>query len=350
MKNIMSPIERCHAALRHQPVDRVPVSAMAWFIGARAGETGTKPYATDGAMMAKGQLAFLEKTGVDMLHPMSDVGQMASGWGTVMRYTEGLAPMLDAFSIKEPEDWEKMRVLDPKKDGRMHVPTKAISIMRKDPRGKNVSMMPYIPSPLTSTTHVRAMEEVLIDILLNPEPLKKGLQTIADTTIEYGNALFDAGADGLLYATTRASAEIVTLDQYNEFAAAYDRHVLSKLDNQDGLNIQHVCGLEPFFDLLSDYPNCAGINWWDRGARLKIKEAKQRWGKKTCLVCGMDQTTTLMIGSMDDIKNEVKDTIQQGFADGTGLIIAPGCEISPNTDFAKIRAMMEAAEQYGKKK
>jgi uroporphyrinogen-III decarboxylase len=83
---------------------------------------------------------------------------------------------------------------------------------------------------------------------------------------------------------------------------------------------------------------------------LKIKEAKQKWGKKVCLVCGMDQTTTLMIGSMDDIKNEVKDTIQQGFADGTGLIIAPGCEISPNTDFAKIRAMMEAAEQYGRKK
>ncbi len=350
MKNNMSPIERCHAAIKHQPVDRVPVSAMAWFIGARSGNIGTKAYATSGENMAKGQLAFLEKTGVDMLHPMSDVGQMASGWGTEMRYTEGLAPMLESFAVKEPEDWEKMRVLDPMKDGRMIVPIKAISLMRKDPKGKVASLMPYIPSPLTSATHVRAMEEVLVDIIVNPEALKKGLKIIADTTIEYANKLYEGGADGLLYATTRASAEIVTIDQYKEFAEPQDRHVLSHLDNHDGYNIQHGCGVEPFFELLSSLPYTGGVNWWDRGSNLKIKEAKQRWGKKTCLVAGMDQTTTLMIGSMDDIKNEVKDTIQQGFTDGTGLIISPGCEISPNTDFAKIRAMMEAAEQYGKRK
>jgi uroporphyrinogen decarboxylase len=337
-----------HDALKHRPVDRVPVSGMAWFIGARAGGFGTKEYATSGEKMAKGQLAFLKKTGVDLLHPMSDVGQMAAGWGTVMRYTEGLAPMMDDFAIREPEDWEKMEVLDPMKDGRMHVPIQAISIMRKEV-GQTVSLMPYVPSPLTSTTHVRAMENVLMDIILEPDALKKGLKTIADTTIEYGNKIFDAGADGLLYAPTRASAEIVTIEQYEEFGAVYDRQVLGGMDNQDGLNILHVCGVEPFFATLSDFPNTGGINWWDRGSNLKVGEAKERWGKKVCLVAGMDQTTTLMIGSMEDISNEVKDTISQGFGDGTGLIIAPGCEISPNTDFEKIRVMVQAAEKYGRR-
>lgn len=340
--------QRVHDAIKHRPVDRVPVSGMAWFIGARAGGFGTKEYATTGEKMAKGQLAFLEKTGVDLLHPMSDVGQMASGWGTVMRYTEGLAPMMDDFAIREPEDWEKMEVLDPMKDGRMHVPIQAISMMRQK-IGQTVSLMPYVPSPLTSTTHVRAMENVLMDIILEPDALKKGLKIITDTTIEYGNKIFEAGADGLLYAPTRASAEIVTLDQYQEFGAVYDKQVLGGMDNQDGFNILHVCGVEPFFETLSNFPNTGGINWWDRGSNLKIKEAKKKWGKKVCLVAGMDQTTTLMIGSMDDISNEVKDTISQGFGDGTGLIIAPGCEISPNTDFEKIRVMVRAAEKYGRR-
>jgi len=345
----MNSLERVHAAIKHQPVDRVPVSGMGWFIGSRAGGLGTKEYASEGAKMAKGQLAFLHKTGIDLLHPMSDVGQMASGWGTVMRFTEGLAPMLDDFPVKEPSDWEKLSVLDPKKDGRMHVPIKAIAALSKE-IGQTVSLMPYVPSPLTSTTHIRAMENVLMDILLEPELLKKGLETIAETTIDYSNQIFDAGADGLLYAPTRASAEIVTLDQYMEFGASYDRDVLGGFDNQDGFNVLHVCGVEPFFELLSSYPNTGGINWWDRGSNLSIAEAKKKWGKKVCLVAGMNQTTTLMIGSMDDISNEVKDAIEQGFGDGTGLIIAPGCEISPNTDFEKIKRMVWAAEQYGRRK
>lgn len=344
----MHSLQRVHDAIKHRPVDRVPVSGAAWFIGARAGGFGTKEYANSGEKMAKGQLAFLRKTGVDLLHPMSDVGQMASGWGTVMRYTEGLAPMLDDFAVREPEDWEKMQVLDPIRDGRMNVPIQAISLMRKE-IGQTVSLMPYVPSPLTSSTHVRAMENVLMDIILNPEALKKGLEIIARTTIDYSNEIFDAGADGLLYATTRASAEIVTLDQHTEFGEVYDRQVLTALDNQDGLNILHVCGVEPFFEALSQYPNTGGINWWDRGSNLSVQEAKKRWGKKTCLVAGIDQTTTLMIGTMEDISNEVKDTIDQGFDDGTGLIICPGCEISPNTDFEKIKMIVQAAERFGRK-
>jgi len=257
--------------------------------------------------------------------------------------------LFGSFGVKSPEQWEEIEVLDPKKDGRIHVPIEAIALMRKL-EGDVVSIMPYVPSPLTSTTHVRAMEEVLMDIILNPDLLKKGLKTITDSTVIYSDAIFDAGADGLLYAPTRASAEIVTLDQYEEFGAVYDRQVLSSLKNQDGYNILHVCGVEPFFDLLSDYPNTGGINWWDRGSNLKIREAKEKWGKKVCLVAGIDQTTTLMIGTMDDIRAQVKDTIDQGFGDGTGLIVCPGCEISPATDFEKIRIAAKATEEYGKRK
>ncbi len=349
MTQAMNSMQRVHAALKHKPVDRVPVSGAGWVIGARAGGFTEQEYANSGEKMAKGQLAFWEKTGVDLLHPMSDVGQMAAGWGVKMRYEDGLAPMLDDFGVKEAEQWEEMEVLDPKKDGRMHVPIEAIALMRKK-AGNVVSIMPYIPSAITSATHVRAMEEVLMDILLNPDLLKKGLKTMTETITLYGNELFNSGADGLLFATTRASAEIVTLDQYEEFGAVFDRQVLKSVNNQDGYNILHVCGVEPFFELLSDFPNIGGINWWDRGSNLSIADAKAKWGKKTGLVAGINQTTTLMIGSMKDIEDETKDAINQGFGDGTGLVICPGCEISPATDYEKIKTMVRAAEKYGKRK
>jgi len=346
MKTEMSPRERVIAALQREPVDRVPVSGMAWTIGAMAGGCSTKEYAQSGAKMAKGQIAFWEKTGVDLLHPTSDMGQTAEGWGVKMRYEDGLTPMLDVFAVNEPEDWEKLTVLDPMRDGRMHVTIDAIKEIRGK-LGDKVSIMPYVPSPLTSATHVCYMEQVMMDIVLNPDALHKGLRTMSDTIVTYIDEILDAGADGALFATTRASGEITTEEQYEEFGAVYDRRILSAVKKQGGENILHVCGVTPHFRLLSEYPNANGINWWDRGSNLTVGQAKERYGKRICLVGGLDQTTTLILGGPEDVRKEAKQAIEAGFTDGTGMILAPGCEISPNTIFENVRAAVEAAEEFG---
>lgn len=339
-------MERVHAALKHETVDRVPVSAMGWTIGAKAGGYSTKDYSQDGEKMGKGQVAFFEATGVDLLHPTSDVGQMAEGWGVKMLYKDRLTPMLGEFAILEPEQWEAMEAIDPLKDGRMHVTIEAVTYIRER-LGDDVSIMPYIPCPLTSSTHVRAMEEVMIDILLYPELLHKGLEVITETTIAYIDEVIAAGADGVLFAPTRASAEITTEEQYREFGAHYDQKVLKALKKQDGMNILHVCGVEPMFDILANYPNANGINWWDRGSNLNIAEAKEAYGTRICLVAGLDQTNELLYGTEEDIRAQTKDAIENGFGDGTGLIIAPGCEISPENSFDRIRASVKAAHKYG---
>jgi uroporphyrinogen decarboxylase len=346
MKMRLSPRERVIAALQHEPVDRVPVSGMAWTIGAMAGNFSTKDYAQSGAKMAKGQIAFWKKTGVDLLHPTSDMGQTAEGWGVKMRYEDGLTPMLDVFVVREPEDWDKLKILDPIRDGRMHVTIQAIREIRKK-LGDKVALMPYVPSPLTSATHVCNMEQVMMDIVLNPEPLHRGLRTMSESIVAYIDAIIDAGADGVLFATTRASGEITTEEQYLEFGAQYDRQILNKVKSQGGSNILHVCGVTPHFGLLSEYPNANGINWWDRGSNLTVEQAKKSYGRKVCLVGGLDQTTTLILGGPDDVKREAKQAIEAGFTDGTGMILAPGCEISPKTVFENIAAAVTAAEDFG---
>lgn len=348
MEYSLGPRDRVIAVLNHQVVDRIPVSGMAWTIGAVACGCSTREYANSGKSMAAGQLAFWEKTGVDLLNPTSDMGQTAEGWGVKMRYEEGLTPMLDVFAVKEPEDWEKLETLDPLKDGRMHVTIEAVSRIRQR-LGDKVAIMPYVPSPLTSATHVCYMEQVMMDILLNPQPLHKGLRTMSETLVDYSDAIVEAGGDGILFATTRASSEITTEEQYREFGAKYDHEILGSLRSQDGANILHVCGVTPHFELLSRYPNANGINWWDRGSTLKMGDAKRRYGNEVCLVGGLDQTTTLILGGPGDVVKESMDAIDAGFGDSTGMILSPGCEISPHTAFENVRAAVKAAEDHAEK-
>ena len=65
------------------------------------------------------------------------------------------------------------------------------------------------------------------------------------------------------------------------------------------------------------------------------------------LVGGLDQTNELLYGTEEEIELQTKDAIENGFADGTGLILAPGCEISPQNSFDRIRASVKAAHRYG---
>jgi uroporphyrinogen decarboxylase len=318
---------------------------MAWTIGAIAGGFSTKDYAQSGSKMAKGQIAFWDKTGVDLLHPTSDMGQTAEGWGVKMRYEDGLTPMLDVFAVKESEDWDKLAVLDPMRDGRMRVTIDAIEDIRER-LGDKVALMPYVPSPLTSATHVCNMEQVMMDIVLDPDPLHRGLKTMSETIVAYMNAVIDAGGDGALFATTRASGEITTEDQYREFGAEYDHQILRAVKKQGGSNILHVCGVTPHFELLSSYPNANGINWWDRGSNLTVEQAKKGYGDRVCLVGGLDQTTTLILGGPEDVRNEARQAIKAGFTDGTGMILAPGCEISPKTEFVNMKAAVTAAREF----
>lgn len=346
MTTQMTGLERVHAALNHESLDRVPVSGMGWTIGAMSGGYTTSEYAQDANKMARGQIAFYEKTGVDLLHPTSDMGQMAEGFGVKMLYKDGLTPMLDEFAVEEPEQWEELEVLDPYTDGRMMVSIEAVEIIR-DELGDSASIMPYAPSPLTSATHVRAMENVMIDIVMYPDLLRKGLEVMADTVIDYMDAMIDAGADGILYATTRASAEIVTQGQYEEFGFDYDKYVLDSISLQNGMNILHVCGVEPLFQMLSELPNCNGINWWDMGSNLNMREAKEQFGENVCLVGGLDQTDALLYGTIEEVREEARTSIKEGLGDDmTGMILAPGCEVSPENPLDKIRAAAEEAHHF----
>ena len=52
-------------------------------------------------------------------------------------------------------------------------------------------------------------------------------------------------------------------------------------------------------------------------------------------------------GTVQDVRNAVKECIEAGKHARCGYRLATGCDISPGTPFENIDAFMEAAEEYG---
>lgn len=338
----MTSRERVVAALNLEEPDRVPVGSFATHVAGKIVGISVKDYATDGEKMAIGQRALFEKAGFDILFPFSHVGMYAEGWGSKVRYVNAdVSPPISEYRVKKAEEWKEVEPFDAGKVPEVQVCVKAIQLL-KEWLGDKAFVLGVMFSPLTSATHVAALGDVLKQVKRNADLLSTGLEAITESLVGIAKAYENAGADAIFLALTRATAEIVTRQQYEAIARKWDEKLLNKINLPV---ITHICGTDPMLEMVAEYPKVKGLNWWDRGTGWALKRAKATFGDR-CMVAGIDQTRTILMGSPQDVEKEAKDAIEQA-AKGGGFILFSGCDLPIATPLENIQAMSFAARKYG---
>jgi len=344
MIDYMTSKERVITALNLKEPDRVPVGSFATQIAGKLAGISVIDYATNEEKMATGQRYLFEKCGFDILFPFSHVGMIAEGWGSKVRYMDAdTSPVISEYAVKRDEDWKKIEPFDPESVDGVKTIVKAIRLL-KEWFDDQVFILGVMFSPITSATHVASLTNVLKQVKRSPDLLSIGLETITESLIAEEKALEDAGADGIFLAVTRATGELLTREQYETIARRWDEKLLNKINLPV---ILHLCGKEPFLDMIVKYPHVNGINWWDRGTRYSLKNIKKIFGDKVCLLGGIDQTKTMMMGKPEDVENEARDAIEQA-ASGGGFILFSGCDLPISTSLKKVQMLALASQKYGK--
>jgi hypothetical protein len=139
----------------------------------------------DGEESAKAHMALLRELDypMDFLKVTPYYRFMAIQWGSNFRFEDNdeEAPTVEV-AVKKTEDWERLWVLDPRKELREFV--RCNDILARDLR-----RMPFIytiPSPIIQAMNgVSTSDQVRGDMKENPDALRQGLETITDTTIDF---------------------------------------------------------------------------------------------------------------------------------------------------------------------
>ena len=329
--------ERVLAAARGEQVDRVPMS----FWRHHAVQEWSPQSLADLTLQQflEYDLDFIKLTPTG-IYPYQD-------WGPTVRFSrdDRVHPECVDAAVKSSDDWDELLALDVN-SGALGRELSAIKFLSKGLMGAAPIIM-TIYSPLqiarmlcsTSKTRDRIVEYVRSC----PEQLHTGLSTIRDVVQAYALASLDAGASGIFLASTMATLDLLTPEEYEEFGSNYDLPVLESVGAKSELTIFHLCGKNVMFDLIMRYP--VDVLHWNNYALEgpTLKQARQQTKKG---LSGGVAVETLFRGTPEDVASEVRLAIAQ--TNGTGIILTPNCTINGSTPVENLRALRNAVEDVGK--
>jgi uroporphyrinogen decarboxylase len=309
----MNKLQRFHAAIRGEPVDRVPVVAWCNFA----------TDAVDGKENAHRQLAFHEACDWDICKVMNDYR---------------LAPPAGLETIDSPADMLRFAKLP--MSGRIFADQLECLRIMRDRLGPDVPLVDTLFEPFFSLLFAVGFSKAAF-IRSHPQESARMLETLTGTFVDYVAEIRKVPVDGVLYATNACilppSSRGISDEEFRAFHRPYDLRLLEAMEGL--VRIVHAHGNPLDLTRILDYP-FEVLSWSDRlPSNSSIATVRKLTSR--CLMGGVDETK-LQERSLPEIRAEVADALAQ--AGGTqNFILSPGCNVASGVATRSLTCMRDAA-------
>ncbi len=228
--------------------------------------------------------------------------------------------------IKKPEDWKKIRPLDPN-EGTLGDYLKTLQDVGKG-LGSDTPFVATLFGPLNQAKNLAGFDLMVEHLHRYPEYICPALKIMSENTVRFAQAALSTGISGFFYALENINYRYFDDASYDKFGKSYDLEILD-VGKSLWLNILHHHGEAILFNLAVDYPVQA-VQWHALESGPSLHEAKTLFkGQQKAILGGLQRKSTLLTGTPADIISEAKKSVEE--VDGSGFILGPGCMLMMNT-------------------
>jgi len=196
--------------------------------------------------------------------------------------------------------------------------------------------------------YLRGMEQIMLDIALNPEFVHALFRRISRFYMELNRKVFEAAKgkiDILLIGDDigTQSGLLLSPKQIREFILPYLREYVKLCKDYAVKAMFHSCGaireiIPDLIDTGFDILNPIQV----RAAGMIPAELKKEFGEKICFHGGVDVQKTMPCGTVEEVKKEVRDRIDVLGKNG-GYILAPTHNFQADVPVENMLAFYEEA-------
>jgi uroporphyrinogen decarboxylase len=342
--SMLTRFQRVMAAIELKEPDYVPVVPMITYATAQLTGIQFSEALYSAEKMAKALLAGYKSAGYDGIYVgwESSFNLMAEALGCKLQIQPNSVAFVRDQMIKEPSDLDKIEVPDPEIDGRLPIHLKAIELV-KEKIGADAPIFKYVPGPLTLTSVLRSPDQLLMDLVKNPDFVYDILKTASESSKLYGAATVEHGADIAVVADPIASSSVISPKMFDQFAFSPIKNVSKSISDAGGIPSLHICGNTiPILERMVD----TGARIIELDYKVDLTFAKDMVGERVCIQGNIDPVSILLYGKPSDVERKARECIEKA-AKGGGFILSSGDEAPLNAPFENVKAMVSAAKKYG---
>jgi uroporphyrinogen decarboxylase len=303
----MNKIERVRAALAGRSVDRAPFTV--WY------HFGTQHAPAERA--AQVHLEFFDHYDLDLLKLMND-------------YDYPMPAGMEV--IASAADLAKLQPFDPVKTS-LGTQLQTVEMVARALRDRALFVDTVFNA--WNTLKRNLVREAMLALMVEqPKALETALGIVNDNLIRYAQASLARGAAGI-FLSVPATAESLTLEQYERFMRPFDLQLLQAIAGRGECHVLHAHGERLYLDRLLEYPVHA-LSWADLNGGPAIAQMRRR--SPLTLMAGLDHVK-LVESSAGLVRGQVRRALAE--AGPTHFILAPGCSLPTYAYPPLIRAARE---------
>lgn len=200
------------------------------------------------------------------------------------------------------------------------------------------------PFVIKAVIAYRGREQTYMDMLTNPDIVKRISDVEMANMIERAKAIATCGVDAIFTGDPSASCSLISPAHWEEFCLPRFRVFCEEVHKLALLTYIHVCGnSKPILEMMADSgADC--IEPLDPLGGVEVSDAYRRVGHRVALMGGVN-TLTLLSGTAEEVYDEATACCRAGGQNG-GYILAAGDMIPDLSPEENVKALVQAARDF----
>jgi uroporphyrinogen decarboxylase len=346
----MTRQERFMAALRREIPDRLPLFDFLFQQPLYEHLIGHKPQGYNGKDAVECALAldhdgvwvpFGGFTGLQPKYLAENVYQ--DEWGTTYQKNDSSWP-IDApidYPIKSRSDLKKYKLPDPTLPGRDAEIKAAI-----EANSGGLAILGGSSGPLCTAWLLMGFERICYALYEDPDFVRDVLKMSNEYFMEAARLSVEAGCVGLWISEDLGDSNscFFSPDHFRDVFFPYIAELAEYIDSLGVPVLLHSCGnINAYLDDLAQTKICS-VHPLQRTAHMDLKNIKEKYGNRFCIIGNIDSTRTLPFGTPDEVAAEVREAIRIA-APGGGYILASDHSLHDGIPIENILTMFRTARE-----
>lgn len=339
----MTPLERFDAFESGKDMDRIPCCPIIGEAAVKLIDTTVSKFCHSSELMASMEVNLYRTFHHDSVGVGPDLFSIAEAMGTELTFPKNDIPYVSNPIVKDYKKLGELSPVNPYKDGRLPLFIEALKRI-KDEVGKEVGVGSSVGGPLTTAASLRGTENLLRDMIRNPEEVHKLLQLATDSALNYIDAVSALGVKPSVPEPV-GSGTMISAKQFRIFVKPYLKQYMDRIKEKCGsAPTLHICGnTKAIWSDMAD----TGAKVLSIDNIVDLEEAKKAVGDRVTLMGNVDPIETMHDGSRKEIFENARKCISKAYDSPKGFILSTGCQLPMGTPMENIRHLMDAAWEYG---